>query len=465
VFKLRLLAGKPGGEYNAGMSMFARAAPAVLALLLLGAPTGCERAHAPVAPRFRHDGYEAARAEARQRGLPLFVDVWASWCHTCMSMKEFVLTDPALSPLADAFVWLSLDSERPDSAPFLDRFKSTSLPTLWVIDPATQAPLLKWIGAATASELALVLADARTSAGGASPADAALNGEATALWLRGNRESAAGHPDQAIHLYRSALELGKSGWSKRALAVETLSMRLDERDLDAESFELAKREAPSLPKNTSLLNLLINGISAGARLPVDARTGLAPLIELGIRSVSDPELRVLVDDRSSLYMKLVEVLAKDDPTRSQRLAVQWSELLDREAARAKTPAERRVWDPHRLEAYQARKQPERAIPMLEQSEREQPDDYNPPARLARANLALGKLDIAGAAIDRAIERCSGPRRLRLYMLKADIAIAAQDRSAARVALDQALGFARSAKLPAQYDALRQAIERRILDLS
>jgi tetratricopeptide (TPR) repeat protein len=447
------------------MTMFARSAPAVLALLLLAAPTGCERGHPPVAPKFRHDGYEAARAEARQRGLPLFVDVWASWCHTCMSMKEFVLTDSALSPLADAFVWLSLDSERADSAPFLDRFKSTSLPTLWVIDPASQAPLLKWIGAATASELALVLADARTPAAGASPADPAANGEATALWVRGNRESAAGHADQAIVLYRGALELGKSGWSKRPLAVEALSMRLGERDRDVESFELAKREAPALPKNTSLVNVLINGISAGARLPADSRAGLAGLCELGIRSVSDPNLRVLVDDRSSLYMNLIEVLAQGDPARALRLAAQWSEMLDREAARAKTPTERRVWDPHRLEAYQARKQPERAIPMLEQSEREQPDDYNPPARLARTHLGLGQLPAARAAIDRAIERCPGPRRLRLYMLKADIAMASQDRGAARAALDQALGFARTAKLPAQYEALRQAIERRILDLS
>jgi tetratricopeptide (TPR) repeat protein len=457
------------------MSMFARSAPAMLAVLLLAAPTGCGRGHAPAPPQFRHDGYEAARTEAKQKGLPLFVDVWASWCHTCMSMKEFVLTDPALSPLAGAFVWLSLDSERAQSAAFLDRFKSTSLPTLWVIDPESQTPLLKWIGAATASELAIVLEDARPGSQGPSAADpataadtaadTAANGEATALWLRGNRASAAGRADEAIALYRSALERGKPDWRKRALAVEALSMRLDERDRDAESLELAAREAPTLPRNTTLVNVLINGISAGVRLPADARAGLPALVQLGVRSVSDPTLRVLVDDRSSLYMNLVEVLATDDPARSRQLAVEWSELLDREAARAKTPSERRVWDPHRLEAYQARKQPELAIPMLEQSEREQPDDYNPPARLARTYLALERLDAARAAIERAIERCPGPRRLRLYMLKADIAMAAQDRPAARAALDQALGFARTAKLPAQYEALRQAIERRILDLS
>src|SRR5687767_4016612 len=95
--------------------------------------TACERRLTP--PQFRHDDYEAARAEATRRQLPLFVDVWASWCHTCMSMKEFVLRDPRLGELGDQFVWLSIDSERSQNAAFLARFESRSLPTLWVIEP------------------------------------------------------------------------------------------------------------------------------------------------------------------------------------------------------------------------------------------------------------------------------------------------------------------------------------------
>jgi tetratricopeptide (TPR) repeat protein len=69
--------------------------------------------------------------------------------------------------------------------------------------------------------------------------------------------------------------------------------------------------------------------------------------------------------------------------------------LDGEAARAKTPAARAVYDPHRLSAYIEIGHAERAIPMLEQSQRDFPDDYNPPARLAlayRSDMYVGKGD-------------------------------------------------------------------------
>ena len=60
---------------------------------------------------------------------------------------------PALAPLASSYVWLSIDFENPGNSPFLRRFVTLSLPTLWVIEPADETPMLKWIGAATANEL------------------------------------------------------------------------------------------------------------------------------------------------------------------------------------------------------------------------------------------------------------------------------------------------------------------------
>ena len=175
---------------------------------------------APLRITMLESSYEAARAEATRRNLPLFVEVWASWCHTCMSMKQYVLPDPALGKLADSFVWLAIDSERADSAPFLQRFASRSLPTLWVIDPRSERPVLKWIGAATAPELAAILTDTlRELRNDASP----VPGEATALWVRGDRASAAGETEQAIARYREALAIAPHDWDKRARAVEARS--------------------------------------------------------------------------------------------------------------------------------------------------------------------------------------------------------------------------------------------------
>jgi tetratricopeptide (TPR) repeat protein/thiol-disulfide isomerase/thioredoxin len=438
--------------------------PARTTLLFLLALTGCSR-NQPAALTFIEDDYPRALAEATRRKLPVFVDVWASWCHTCMSMKQFVLPDPALQPLANSYVWLSIDSERRSNAPFLERFASRSLPTLWVIDPREQTPLLKWIGAATAGELRGVLDDTLAERASQPSGADAKAAEANAAWLRGQRASANGEAAQAIEHYRRALQSAPADWSKHARALEALSMRLAETDRKAECVALAARHAPGMPASTARLNVVLNGIDAAQDLPEDAseRAALSQLIELGTRSAEEPGDSVLLDDRSSLYLTLVSAL-KGAPE-SARLARAWSSLLDAEAARASTSAQRRVWDPHRVEAYLALGAAERAIPMLEQSEREQPADYNPPARLARVYLALSRLPDARAAIERALPRSDGPRKLRLHMLQADILIASGDKTAARAALEAALDFARRSQLPPQYEKLLKTIERRVQELS
>jgi len=450
--------------------------------LLVAAGPGCKRADpqpvqgaAPVvAPaavtpasqpsQLIEDDYARALAEARSRKLPLFVEVWASWCHTCNSMRQYVLPDPVLASLAGSFVWAGIDSERADNAAFLKRFPTRNLPTLWVIDSATEQPLLKWIGAATAQELSLLLSQARENPQPTAAESGAA--AATAEWVRGNRASATGDAAQAIERYRAALQAAPADWSLRARAVETLSMRYIETAAQREAFELARQHAASLPASTARLNVVLNGIDSGAELAQEgpAPEGLSELLALGTRIAEDPAEPVLLDDRSSLYLSLVHAQSKAQPAESKRLAARWSALLDAEAAKAQLPAARRVWDPHRLEAYMALGETQKAVPMLEQSEREVPDDYNPPARLARALLTLGQLEPARAASERALARCEGPRKLRLYMLKSDILLAQSERAGAADALRDALRYADERQLAPQYDKLRQSIERKIAAL-
>jgi tetratricopeptide (TPR) repeat protein len=438
--------------------------------------SGCNRSQQPAQPQpavasaklsFIEDDYERARNEASQRKLPIFVDVWASWCHTCLSMKQYVLPDPALRPLADKYVWLAIDSERASNAPFLQRFATRNLPTLWVIDPASQTPLLKWIGAATASELHDVLADTLADRTAATQPSTASVAEANAEWRRGVRASAAGDSTQAIEHFRRALASAPQAWSRRAVTLEALSMRLAETDQHAALVELAAHETATMPPGTARLNVVLNAIDAVAELPEDApqRASIPEILQLAKRIAAEPGNAVLLDDRSSLYLSLVSALKTRDPAAAQQLATRWSELLDAQAVRETDAARRRVWDPHRVEAYTALGEPARALPMLEQSEREVPNDYNPPARLARVYLTIGRVSDARAAIERALPHSAGPRKLRLYMLKSEILIAAQDKPGARAALEDALEFARRSQLPAQYDKLRQSIERRARELS
>ena len=58
--------------------------------------------------------------------------------------------------------------------------------------------------------------------------------------------------------------------------------------------------------------------------------------------------------------------------------------------------------------------------MLEASEKDLPEDYNPPARLANAYKAMKKWDEALAASDRAMAKVYGPRKLGVYSTRVDI---------------------------------------------
>ena len=113
------------------------------------------------------------------------------------------------------------------------------------------------------------------------------------------------------------------------------------------------------------------------------------------------------------------------------LADLWVAELDRAAAQATTPEQRTALDPNRLSAFQAAERVEAAIPMLEQSEKDFPDDYNPPARLAAVYLRLKRYDEAMTAADRALELVYGPRRIRVLTTIADIQAAKGDRAAAK----------------------------------
>src|SRR5690606_838479 len=116
------------------------------------------------------------------------------WCHSCLSMRAFVLTDPKLAPLADDFVWLAIDTERPESAAFVARFTNEAWPTLWVIDPVSEEATMELPGTATADELRSLLAATRSGAGGA-----------TVELVKANRAVASGDLDGAERHFRAAL--------------------------------------------------------------------------------------------------------------------------------------------------------------------------------------------------------------------------------------------------------------------
>jgi tetratricopeptide (TPR) repeat protein len=410
------------------------------------------------AVHFMEDDYPRALAEARAANKPLFVDAWATWCHTCVSMKAYVFPDPKLEAYADRFVWLSIDTEKPDNARFVETHPMKNWPTLWVIDPKDEKVALKWSNSATASELGSLLEDAELAMKGGAGA-----GEAGAALVRGNQATAEGKHDEAIAEYRAALAAAPREWPKRANAVEALLLRLSETKNDAACAETAANEVPGLAGGTSRATAALIGLECAERQPPSdgARATRRRLVD-SIRAMAfDPREPVLADDRSGLFEGLVDALHEEKRDGEAReAAAAWASFLEGEASRATTSAARAVFDAHRLGAYISLGEPQRAVPMLEASERDSPNDYNPPARLGRAYVEMRRFDEALAAADRALARAYGPRKLRIFSLKGEILEKKGDPRGAASVLHAAVAESKTMALSGSYPKLVRDLEAR-----
>src|SRR4029453_6729332 len=94
-----------------------RSLPLVLAAVaaLAAAPSSPSKSALP----WIEDDFGRALTEAKSKKLPIFVEAWAPWGHSCRWMRAFVFTDKALTQRAGQFVWLSIDTEKAQNAAFV----------------------------------------------------------------------------------------------------------------------------------------------------------------------------------------------------------------------------------------------------------------------------------------------------------------------------------------------------------
>jgi tetratricopeptide (TPR) repeat protein len=362
-------------------------------------------------------------------------------------MKAYVYTDKSLERYAGRFVWLSINTEQAKNAPFLEKYPIPALPTLLVIDAKSDKVALRYVGGATVGQLRKLLDDAQKQvAGGGSNADTLL--------AEADRLASAGKTADAAARYEAAIAAAPAKWSRFGRAAESLMFALSGEP--ERCTAMALKLYPRVKGTTSAANVASTGLSC-ATSGKDATA--VTTLEKATREVFDnAKADLSADDRSGLYIALIDArdYAKDEAG-SRKLKEEWASFLESAAARAKTAEQRAVYDPHRLSAYLELGTPEKAIPMLEQTERDFPDDYNPPARLAAAYRALKRHDEALAASDRAMARIYGPRKLTVMTTRADIYLEKGDKEGARKTLSDAIAYAKS--LPAQ-----QRSERRIANL-
>jgi cytochrome c-type biogenesis protein CcmH/NrfG len=413
---------------------------------------------APSALPFIEDDYGRALSEARASRRLLFVDAWAPWCHTCLSMKAYTFRDPKVRARGGDLVWAAIDTEKPANAEWVAAHPMHAWPTLFVVDPESGKTLLEWPNSATPDELTRLLELAQ-----ASLHHEGVLAKAEARELDGNAAVAAGRADEAIGDWREALAVAPAGWPGRAATLESLLERLfasRRADDDAACATTAERELPKVPRGGARAATI--AVMCATRMQAGAAR--APLLDRAVQRARamavDENEPMLPDDRSGLYEVITDALKEDGrAAEAKSTATEWATFLEGEAQRASDPAARAVFDAHRLDAYLAIGAPERAIPMLEATARDQPGDYNPPARIARAYLAMKRFDDALIAIDHALALVYGPRALRLYATKADILEAKGDRARAAATLKDGIARAGSG-LPPRYEGLVNELRAR-----
>jgi len=352
-------------------------------------------------------------------------------------VRAQVLNDPALAKHAGRFAWLSINSEDARNAAFIEKVPLDGFPTFLVIDAATEQVALRWYGSLTGTQFERLLDDGEraVAAGGGEPAEMAL---ARADRLQAERKAAL-----ASKQYEEAIRLAPSGWARRGRAVESLIFALRKAGELEACAATAQKESPGLERGPSFANAATTGLSCALDAPKEApwRAGSLAVLEPLVKESLTLDT-VLADDRSSAYEMLRDARQQGgDEAGAREMAAAWLGFLETESGKAPDLETRAAFDSHRVAAALALGDPARAVPALLASERDLPDDYNPPARLAVLYRELGRYDEAIAAADRALARAYGPRKLRIYDTKSQIYVKMGDAASARRTLEEGLRFA------------------------
>ncbi|HKD11804.1 MAG TPA: tetratricopeptide repeat protein [Thermoanaerobaculia bacterium] len=355
-------------------------------------------------------------------------------------MRAFVFTDKKLERRAGQFVWLSINTEKRENAPVLAKFPVEAWPSFFVIDPQSEKVILRWVGGATVSQVDKILDDGRSAAKG-------REGGVDEILARADRLYGEGKNAEAVREYRLALAQATEGWPRYARATESLLFALDVLKEFRPCAETARAAFPKLARTSSAANVAALGLTCATRIDAadPSRADLISALAGDARDVlAQPPAEAAADDVSSVYEALADEREEAHDAEGRRRALSdWAAYLEKQAAAAPNPAARMVYDSHRLTAYIELNEPERALPMLEASQRDAPGDYNPPARLALAYRSMKRWDDALAASDRALALAYGPRKITILTARAEIFAGKGDPAGARKTLEEAVAYAES----------------------
>jgi thiol-disulfide isomerase/thioredoxin/tetratricopeptide (TPR) repeat protein len=428
------------GERRAAGSSGAAAAPAPAAPKTAEAPAARQ-----VAIPWLSDDYAAALARARAEKKPIFIDMWAPWCHTCLSMKQSVMMDPSLAPFVDRFVWLEVDTDKPVNASLLTRLHIDVWPTFYVLSPEDESVQSRHLGAASIAQMRELLVQGEAGHQDAMARSGKLTaGSPMALARAGDRAAAGGDLKAAAKAYGEALAAAPPGWPRTADLLVKQIAALSRSGDQAGCADLGMREASRAAegKTASVTDFSYYADECADKLD-EARARLlrGRLVE-AVRAVVDaPDSALSIDDQSDALLCLRGLAEKlGDPATAHAMAVRQRDLLDRAVAGAKTPLGRMTYVWPRSEVYVYLGEGKKLIADLEKLMADLPEEYDPPYRLAWVRLQIGELDQALPAAERAVGMVYGPRKGRALAMVADIHKARGDLKAERAARRAVVDF-------------------------
>jgi thioredoxin-like negative regulator of GroEL len=397
----------------------------------------CAKAHAEggeVMPWIADD-LASALACAKLRKVPVVLDLWAPWCHTCLSMQTTVFTDPSFKPDVARFVFASLDTDKEVNADAVAKYPLSAWPTFYVIgeDKSTgqaDAVLARFVGAASVAQFhAFLEAGVKAQQGGAAGADAHLLGAERAIAIKDLATA-----EQEL---TQALAQAPADWARRPDALTTLIHTKRKRGDIAGCLEVADKSMDDTGSAAAATDFIVTAMGCADALKDDAAADrIRKLRERAVarltKLVADAGAPLSVDDRSDALANLREQLdTLGKHAEAKATAEQQRALLDDAAAKAPTAMAAMTYNWQRCDVYAYLGKPLDLVPALEKSAKDLPKEYDPRARLGWIYLKAGKLPEATKWTDEALRMVYGPRKARVLAQRAEIAAAQHDVTAER----------------------------------
>jgi thioredoxin-like negative regulator of GroEL len=382
------------------------------------------------------DDLASALACGKLRKVPVVLDLWAPWCHTCLSMQSTVFTDASFKPDVARFVFAALDTDKEVNADAVAKYPPSAWPTFYVIGEdrrtgAGDAVLARFVGAASLAQFHTFLeAGVKAQQGGAAGADARLLGAERAIAIK--------DLPTAEQELAAALAQAPADWARRPDALTSLIHTKHQRGDLAGCLELAGKSLGDTGNTATVTDFIVQALSCAAERKDDpaAAPQIKQLRERAVTRltalVGDAGAVLSIDDRSDALATLREQLDElGRHAEAVATAEQQRALLDAAAAKTTTAMAAMTYNWQRCDVYAYLGKPLELVPALEKSARDLPTEYDPRARLGWIYLKAGKLPEAATWTDQALRLVYGPRKARLLAQRAEIAEQQHDAAAVR----------------------------------